>query len=67
MANTDGKATALDDIAKKTAGVSTFARTEAGDGMFGADIELDSLTDSDDHDEDDDDDSGADKEAVKLN
>ena len=30
----------------------TIAKTEAGEGMFGADIELDSLTDSDDHDED---------------
>ena len=30
----------------------TIAKTEAGEGMFGADIELDSLTDSDDHDDD---------------
>lgn len=29
----------------------TIAKTEAGDGMFGADIELDSLTDSDGEDE----------------
>ena len=27
----------------------TIAKTEAGDGMFGKDIELDSLTDSEEH------------------
>ena len=40
-----------EDVFTKTGGV--LSKTEAGDGMFGADIELDSLTDSDDRDHSD--------------
>ena len=36
----------------KTGGI-TLNKTEAGDGMFGADIELESLTDSEDGDHED--------------
>jgi hypothetical protein len=39
-----------DDVLTKTGGV--LSKTEAGDGMFGADMELDSLTDSDHSDKD---------------
>ena len=42
------------DVDKTTTGI--MAKTEAGDGMFGADLDMDSLTDSDDEDDDDDDD-----------
>ena len=41
-----------DDERSGPGATGTIAKTEAGEGMFGADIELDSLTDSDDHDED---------------
>ena len=41
------KKTAVGDDDSKVIAEGTLAKTEAGDGMFGADIELDSLTDSD--------------------
>jgi len=37
-------------VLTKTNGV-TLNKTEAGDGMFGSDIELESLTESDDRDQ----------------
>lgn len=40
------KKTAVGDDESKVIAEGTLAKTEAGDGMFGADIELDSLTDS---------------------
>ena len=39
------------DAAATTTGV--MAKTEAGEGMFGADLDMDSLTDSEDDDGDD--------------
>ena len=51
--------TATDEVTTqaltKSGGVTTgkIAKTEAGDGMFGADVDLESLTDSEEEDDDD--------------
>ena len=43
-----------------------MAKTEAGDGMFGADLDMDSLTDSEDEDDDDDDDDDQEDEKADV-
>jgi len=62
-ATTKKTAAAEDGEIDATTGV--MAKTEAGEGMFGADLDMDSLTDSDGDDEDDYDDGSESDEKLK--